>query len=58
MNLQEVTALRVRMRRAFEADDIVTAEEVAMKLAPFEDTLCAELDRNPSAITPMWGLEA
>ena len=53
-----IEKLRVQLRRAMQSGDLVTAEEIAVELAPFEDALCAELDRNPSAITPMWGLEA
>jgi hypothetical protein len=53
-----VEKLRVQLRREMQAGDLKSAEETASKLAPFEDELCDELDRLPSAITPMWGLEA
>ena len=52
---QAVIELRTQMRRAFEADDLVEAERVAMQLEPFERELTEELDQRPAAIVPRWG---
>lgn len=36
--------------------DLVTAEAIAVELAPLEEKLCDELDADPMAVTPQWGL--
>ena len=56
--MNAVEKLRVQLRREMQAGDLKSAEETALKLAPFEDELCKGLDRQPSAIVPQWGLLA
>jgi hypothetical protein len=36
--------------------DMVTAEQIALQLSPFEEAICDELDQNPAAIVPSWGI--
>ena len=48
--------LHVDLRRALESDDLAMAECIATELSPLVERLCDELDRDPGAITPAWGL--
>lgn len=46
------------LNRALRNRDDVTAERLAVELAPYFDALADALDRDPKAITPQWGLLA
>jgi hypothetical protein len=44
--------------RAHRGRDDVTAERLAVELAPYFDKIAEVEDENPKAITPQWGLLA
>lgn len=44
--------------RAHRGRDDVTAERLAVELAPYFDAIADASDRDPKAITPQWGLLA
>jgi len=51
-----ILELRAKLRRAMQDGDMVTAEQIALQLSPFEEAICDELDQNPAAIVPSWGI--
>lgn len=54
----DFAAKKREYERAHRSRDDVTAERLAVELAPFFDEIADALDRDPKAITPQWGLLA